>query len=187
MVPRTADHPERHRRIALAVWALIARGGIESVTLRAVAGEAGMSLGQLQHYVANRTELIRRACAAMIDLAAEAYGEEAPEDPLGRIRTILVMPFATSEAARIGVSVWHAFLAKSVDDSEIARLINEARAQTENEIGRLLEASGHDSTWARALVALSDGLSERTLTGGLGTQEAEAEIDRALAALAMTR
>lgn len=180
-MPRTADHAERHRAIVFAVWALIARGSIESVTLRGVAAEAGMSLGQLQHYVATKADLVRRACAAMIDLAEAAYvGQELDDDPWAAIRAVLVSPFARSDTSRVGVRVWHAFLAKSVDDPEIARLINTAKSGTEEELARLLDAGGADPTLARGLLALSDGLSARTLTDGLSPAAAETEVDRVL-------
>ncbi|WP_425309023.1 TetR family transcriptional regulator C-terminal domain-containing protein [Ammonicoccus fulvus] len=180
-MPRVVDHTGRHGAIAQAVWALIARGGIETVTLRAVAAEAGMSLGQVQHYVDNKADLIRRACAAMIERAEATYRRDAPEaDPLGSVRTILVHPFARTASAQAGVRVWLGFIAKSVDDAGIAELINEAKAGTEDEIARLLEAASADPSLARTLVALSDGLAERTLTGAITPLEAESAIDRAL-------
>lgn len=166
----------------MSVWAVIAAGGIESVTLRAVAAEAGMSLGQVQHYVPNKAELIRLACVAMIDVAAEAFDKAADGDPEVRLRELLVHSFSRSDSFRAGVRVWFAFLAKSADDPDIARLVNDAKAGTETEIARLLVATGRDPIHARSLMALGDGLAERTLTGAITADEAEAEIDRCLTA-----
>ncbi|MGK5632559.1 TetR family transcriptional regulator, partial [Streptomyces sp. URMC 123] len=47
-MPRQIDHEERRRLIADAVCALADRRGLEGVTLRDVAAEAGVSMGAVQ-------------------------------------------------------------------------------------------------------------------------------------------
>ena len=53
-----AKQESRRARIADAVLALGSREGIERVTLRAVAAEAGVSMGQVQHYFASREDML---------------------------------------------------------------------------------------------------------------------------------
>lgn len=53
-----AKQESRRARIADAVLELGSREGIERVTLRAVAAEAGVSMGQIQHYFASREDML---------------------------------------------------------------------------------------------------------------------------------
>lgn len=55
---RSAD---RQARIADAVRSVVARGGVEAVTLRSVAAEADVSVGGLQHYFSTRSDLLGHA------------------------------------------------------------------------------------------------------------------------------
>lgn len=57
-VPRTVDHDVRRAVLAGAVLRLVARNGLEAVSLRAVAAEAGASMGQLQYYFAAKHDLL---------------------------------------------------------------------------------------------------------------------------------
>lgn len=183
-MPRTADHADRHRRIAVAVFAVIAAGGIEGVSLRSVAAEAGMSLGQLQHYVPSRAELVRRACVAMIEWSQELHQDQtAAAGPAATLRRVLVHPFAEHERSRAGVRVWLAFLSAAVGDPELAAIVNQAKAGAQAEVARLLDLLAGDPVHAGALLALSDGLAQRVLTGGLDPAGARAEVDRVLALL----
>lgn len=183
-MPRVVDHEARRIVIIQAVWALIAQYGIEAVTLRRVAAQAGVSVGRIQHYFDSKEALVRSACAAILVGAEDQW--EAANSGAGareRLRALLVHPFARTGAFRSGARVWHAFVAKSVDDPVIAAMIREAKAGTEDEIARLLTATDGDPANARTLLALSDGLAERTLTGSLTADEADAVIDAALAGL----
>ena len=54
LVPRVVDTNARRDEICRAVWTVIARDGVEAVTLRAVAHTAGVSVGRIQHYYPNR-------------------------------------------------------------------------------------------------------------------------------------
>ncbi len=60
-MPKIVDHEERRSRVAEAVCRLIARGGFEAVTLRAVAAEANSSLGAVQHYLKTRDDMLMAA------------------------------------------------------------------------------------------------------------------------------
>jgi AcrR family transcriptional regulator len=60
-MPPRVDHDERRRAIAVALWKLARVRGLARISLRDVAAEAGMSLGQLQHYFPTRETLITHA------------------------------------------------------------------------------------------------------------------------------
>ncbi|MEU3878188.1 TetR family transcriptional regulator C-terminal domain-containing protein [Streptomyces sp. NPDC029704] len=66
-MPKQVDHRERREAIARALWRVVEERGIVHLTMREVAQEAGMSLGQLQHYFASRQAMLSFA----MDFASE--------------------------------------------------------------------------------------------------------------------
>jgi AcrR family transcriptional regulator len=60
-VPRTADHDQRRRQIALAVRGLIAEHGLDAVTVARTAATAGISVGLVQHYFRTKDEMLLHA------------------------------------------------------------------------------------------------------------------------------
>ena len=57
-MPKQVDHHERRESIAHALWQLVDQQGWAKATMREVAREAGVSLGQLQHYFSSRAEML---------------------------------------------------------------------------------------------------------------------------------
>ncbi|MER6508654.1 TetR family transcriptional regulator C-terminal domain-containing protein [Nonomuraea sp. NPDC001636] len=66
-MPKQVDHRERRETIARALWRVVAQRGVAHLTTRVVAQEAGISLGQLQHYFATRAAMLSFA----MDFASE--------------------------------------------------------------------------------------------------------------------
>jgi AcrR family transcriptional regulator len=183
------DSDASRHSIILAVWGLIARCGIEGVTFRRVAEQAQVSVGRIQHHYKTREALVRAACVEMVEFAHAQY-EQLPDDPPTRLRHILQHAIPDSPPARFGASVWYAYLAKSVDDVEIGRLLADTKRGTEDECIRLIELAGapaHDSddarSAARRLLALADGLTVRVLVGDLSGSAARELLDSELAGL----
>lgn len=53
-MPKVVDHERRREDLARAVWAVVARAGVDGATVRAVATEAGWSIGALRYYFATQ-------------------------------------------------------------------------------------------------------------------------------------
>ena len=184
----TAHAVASRRAIVHAVWTLIAQCGIEGATFRRVADQAGVSVGRIQHHFGTRDALVYTACTEMIEDAHTDY-QGLPDDPKARLRHILLHAVPDTPRARFGASVWHAYLAKSVDDERIASLLAETKRGTENEAIRLIEQLGESSPsrtardirhTARYLLALADGLTLRVLVGDLTGAEARESLDAEL-------
>ena len=194
-MPPATDHDAARTAIAHAVWATVSEHGIQGTTMRRVAAAGSMSVGRIQHYFSSREEMLRFSCQAMVDLAATATSgpgagdshassvpaPEPEEDPLDQVRTLLRHGFDQSTPYRLGARVWAAFVAHTVADTHVADIVVQAQTGLENEVARLLDRAGQDPDHARHLVALDDGLAQRTLTGALTTEEAVRELDLALA------
>ncbi|MFF3490447.1 TetR/AcrR family transcriptional regulator [Streptomyces sp. NPDC002795] len=66
-MPKQVDHRGRREAIARALWRVVEQRGVSHLTMRVVAQEAGISLGQLQHYFASRAAMLSFA----MDFASE--------------------------------------------------------------------------------------------------------------------
>jgi AcrR family transcriptional regulator len=182
------DHDARRREIAHAVWSTVSAHGIQGTTMRRVAAAGAVSVGRIQHYFASREELLRYSCQAMVDLAAtigaaDQAAQTHADDPQGAlqaVRSLLVHSFDQSAAFRLGARVWAAYVAQAVVDDGIAAVVIEAQQGLESEVARLLAIAGRDPSDARYLVALSEGLAQRTLTGALDAQAATHEVEKAI-------
>lgn len=166
---------DRRVDIITGVWRVILARGISGVSIRAVAETAGVSIGLVQHYYRSKDMLIHASAEAMIAGAASRYRTHvAPGDA---VRHLVTHSIPTTEAARDGVVIWHAYLAASVGDDILARLLREAKSGQEHELALMLQSSMPSATalrTARAVIALADGLSARVITGDLTGDEAMA-------------
>ena len=66
-MPKIVDHDARRAELAAAVWRLASREGIDAVTMRGVAAEAGWSTGAVAHYFADKEELVLFAFETVAD------------------------------------------------------------------------------------------------------------------------
>ena len=86
-IPRRVDRDQRRATIAEAILRIAASRGLDEVSLRDVAAEAGVSMGQVQHYFATKSEMLRFACAHMVERTRRAIADalaEAPEPASAR-------------------------------------------------------------------------------------------------------
>ena len=65
VVPKKVDHQQRRELLAQAVWGLIADEGLSAVSLRSVAGRAGVSMGMVQHYFSTKDDMLGFALDAL--------------------------------------------------------------------------------------------------------------------------
>lgn len=103
-MPIQVDHDERRRLIAGALWTLARTKGLGRASLRDVAAEAGMSLGQLQHYFPTREtlvdyamELVSTQTKTRVQGALAALG--ARPHPRDVLRVLLVAMFPVDEVS----------------------------------------------------------------------------------------
>ncbi|MBI1182258.1 MAG: TetR family transcriptional regulator [Alphaproteobacteria bacterium] len=111
-------HAARRREVALAAARLLARKGIDGVTVRDVAAEVGFSTHVVSHYFRNKQELLlftlresSARSAARLD-AAIAAGLD--------MQACLESLLPLDEARRTDCLVWFSFWAKAISDPELA-------------------------------------------------------------------
>src|SRR5947207_4628607 len=69
------DVSNRRRAIVEAALAVIGRGGVDAVTHRAVAGEAGVPLAATTYYFGSKAELVQEALELVITRSGEIVDE----------------------------------------------------------------------------------------------------------------
>jgi AcrR family transcriptional regulator len=191
-VPRLADHGQRRRQIAEAVWRIASTRGLEDVSLRKVAAEAGVSLRLVQYYFGSRDDLLLGALE-ILD-AGERPGPGCAEDATPRevLRAVLVGMLPVDDERRTRYLVHLAYFVRSLSDPGLAAAFSAAPPGLERLTADLL-ARGRDRgevppdlelrPEAELLLSSVDGLRSSIILGRRTPEAAIALIDRQLGRL----
>lgn len=190
-MPRQVDHEARRQRIADAVCRLAARRGVGEVSLRQVAAEAGVSMGQVQHYFRTKDDMLLFAFHTVSARVEQRLGTAFPDastppTAYELLRLLLLAMLPIDEPTRFEAPLWLAFLAQAVISPNLAEpfragtvaLVGFAAdqlrsAQQQGDV----EVSLHPEREAISLFALADGLMIRTLLDPHFGQQAIDTID----------
>jgi TetR/AcrR family transcriptional regulator, transcriptional repressor of bet genes len=190
-VPKRVDHEQRRRQLTEALWRVLTTRGLEAVSLRHVAAEAGVSMGMVQHYFADKEEMVLFAINSMTERVGRRMGEALAglDDPVDRVRVVLVQTLPLDDERRIEAQVAATFLAHAPVDQRIQEYLRSGYAEGHAYLtGQLHEAGIADAAReASTLFALTDGLTVHTLAGHHEPEEALAVLDAHLARLSAAR
>jgi AcrR family transcriptional regulator len=148
-VPKQVDHRERRESIAQALWRIVDQQGWARATMREVAREADVSLGQLQHYFLSRAEML----AFAMELASEQIAHrverglsslDQPPHPRDVLRVVLVELLPLRPDARATSRMNAAYVLEALHDPTLQRQIGiglrDGRAMVE---GLIRQAMSH--------------------------------------------
>ncbi|MFY1670735.1 TetR/AcrR family transcriptional regulator [Plantactinospora sp. WMMB334] len=190
-MPRRADHLARRRQLADALLRLAASQGLEAVSLRHVAAEAGVSTGMVQHYFRTKDEMMLFALDVVMRNAEERIGAVIAAagrtlSPAELVRTLMIEILPLDETRRLEGHVILAFLAYAAVKPQIADGLHRDADQLRSFVGDQIRAAqatagtapridpGHAAT---ALLALVDGLGIQLLGRHFSPDEAVAALD----------
>ncbi|MCF3182847.1 TetR/AcrR family transcriptional regulator [Streptomyces polychromogenes] len=195
-MPRQVDHEERRRLIAGAVCRLADESGLEGVTLRDVAGRAGVSMGAVQRCFRTKDEMLLFTLGHIGELIAERVRARLVRSPaqsaasaLGHAATEVAL---LREEHRAEARVWLAFVAQAAVSAPLAESLRTNYAALEAMFARLLAEAAADGPagvppaprqQARTLLALADGLTTHVLIGHLTAHQAQEVLHGHLAGL----
>lgn len=117
-MPKIVDPAERRKDIVDAVFRIICADGLERVSLREVADEAGLAVGSVRHYFASSDEMLTWSFAAVVDrvisrLDASLVDVDAVEPGSAEYRTrvlaLLCQFLPLDEERAVDSCVWLAF------------------------------------------------------------------------------
>jgi TetR/AcrR family transcriptional regulator, transcriptional repressor of bet genes len=188
-LPKLGMGPIRREQICRAAAAVIAREGFAGSTMRMVAEEAGVSTGMINHYFANRQDLLTQALVFVSERTQERYREALEGTPAGidRLNALLDSALAGDEQMREAWHVWINAYGEAVRLPELRHTM-EQRLQSWYEIIDLalegvtqpVAAATLPSSWR--LDAMLNGLSILAMTSeaALDSGQIRDEIVRTL-------
>lgn len=191
-MPKQVDHEQRRAEIAAAVSRLAVTRGLQGVSFRQVASEAGVSVALVQHYFGTKENLLVRTLeiqsaelASRILARVASLGTDA--SPLDAVRTVAVSFLPSDDESRAAMLLYHGFAAAALTDDALRisdafanernlRAVMTAQLTTALEAGQIT-GRVDPPTEARAIVSMILGLSLTVLLGGMSADDAEVVLD----------
>jgi TetR/AcrR family transcriptional regulator, transcriptional repressor of bet genes len=163
--------PIRREQICRAAATVISREGFAGTTMRMVAEEAGVSTGMLNHYFANRQDLLTQALVFVSERAQARMREAVEAVPPGRPRLEALLDSALAEDQQASEMwrVWINAYGEAVRLAELRHTI-EARLHSWYELidtaleGLVPPDVNGSIPWAWRLDAILNGLTLQALT-----------------------
>ncbi len=151
-------------RLSRAVWDVLARQGLERLTIRAVATSAGCTTGLVMHRFPNRRALLRHARDLLHERTrarVERLEAEAAT-PRQALRAVLSQGLALDAETAAESVVWTGFLAAAVADDDLVAVHRANNLAWRERVTRLVTLAsgwpgGRASTVALALIAMVEG------------------------------
>lgn len=126
-VPRYVDKDGRRRQVAAALHRIAAREGLESVSIRTVAAEAGLSVGAVQRDFGTKEALLLFAMHEVVDAVAARLARVRIGPGLlsfaEGLRQVLTDLLPTDDERLAEARVWSAFYARAAVDAEFAEVL----------------------------------------------------------------
>lgn len=181
------DHELRRSQIAASLVRLAARQGLHTVTMRAVAAEAGISLRLVQYYFDTKAELIQAGLRQLQHQSSQRWAarvENLPSPHSGRavVEAFLAEALPTGEASRTFHVVGSSYAALAMTDPELTGKpvvagLNHLEAELAGTL-RNAQADGElrpgidPAREAARLIALNHGIGTAVLVGQRTVAEA---------------
>ena len=125
-MPKIVDHDLQREKFAAAAIALIARLGLEGLTMRAVAAEAGLSYGSLFHYFDSKDELLKHAIRHSTSQQSRRVNEFSSQyKGLTALEHLLCDDAIINDSSRDAWIVWMTFQYKVALQPSFAELHSE--------------------------------------------------------------
>lgn len=110
---RRETQEQRREALIAAALEVLAEGGPQAATVRAIADRAGITAGLIRHYFPSKDDLTRAAYAALMDrMTAEslAASEIASDDPAQRLAAFIAASLRAPVLDGERVRLWAGFL-----------------------------------------------------------------------------
>lgn len=180
-MPKRVDPAERRRLIADALMRVASTRGLEAVSLRHVAEEAGATAGLVQHYFRTKDEMMLFALEVISERAETRIGAAVAAlgpspAPRALLRTMLLEILPLDDDRRADGRVALAFMAYSAVRPPVAEVQRRGSVGLREFVATLLPAPAG----ATGVLALVEGLGFYLLNGVVTADEAVAALDAQL-------
>jgi AcrR family transcriptional regulator len=190
-VPRRVDHDERRAHLTAALLRIASTRGLQAVSMREVAAEAGVSLRVVQYYFTDKRALLDSGLAELaarldrrVRERAAALGGGLPVRAVFDVVLGSILPM--DEQSRLDSLAWTAYFAVALTDPALGAGGAHFPNALEDHLTARLAAAQQDGvlpagqdprTEVAALLALANGLTSSVL-GRQRTPEAAAGVLR---------
>jgi AcrR family transcriptional regulator len=172
-MPKLVDHDVRREELVRAAWRVIAERGIDELTIREIAREAGYSSGVLAHYFENKDDLLAHASRLSHEQIYRRYEAEV-DTPRGAdaLHEVLLDNLALDEQRELETRIEMSFWARSLRNASLSAIQHEKSRHLRGLIKELVERSQAEGAIDPArspeqvvelLAALIDGISLHAL------------------------
>ncbi|GLY77014.1 TetR/AcrR family transcriptional regulator [Actinoallomurus iriomotensis] len=195
-MPKIVDHEARRLELADAVGRVIVRDGVNEVSIRSVAAEAGWSSGALRHYFSTRAELLAFACEQVVERVTTRITDLRHSGTIQQaVRAALLETMPVDARRHAEAAIAFAFLTLGLSDPRLAEvqrthfdgmygLCLQLIESLETE-GLLAPHTASTELLARRLHAVVDGLSIQRLAGHLTPESMIDQLDAYLAEISL--
>lgn len=118
-MPKIVDYDKRREELGTALLEVLARDGIEGVSVRSVAAQAGWTRGVIAHYFSDRDELLLYAYR----LALQREHQTSPKhegDPVSALVALLVRALPLDETSSLDFRIFLGLLGRLADRPGLA-------------------------------------------------------------------
>lgn len=168
-MPKMVDHEQRRQELVRAAWRVIADRGIDEVTIREIAREAGYSAGVLAHYFENKDDLLVHALRLSHEQIYRRYDAEV-DTPVRHeaLHSVLMDNLPLDKQRDLETRIEMSFWARSLRNASLSGIQHDESGYLRGLLRRLVEGSQAEGTVAAEhspeavvdlLAALIDGIS----------------------------
>ncbi|VDC28375.1 TetR/AcrR family transcriptional regulator [Pseudogemmobacter humi] len=142
---------EENRREALieAMQDLVAEGGPQAATVRAIAARAGVTPGLIRHYFGSKDELVRASYTALMDGMTDhgaAALAQAGEDPAERLAVFVASSLRPPVLDPRAAGLWAGYLHRVQGDPALLSQHETSYLRYRDRLQDLIEALSRDRT-----------------------------------------
>ncbi len=170
-MPKIVDHDSQRGKFAEAVIRLVAREGLEGLTMRAVASEAGLSYGSLFHYFESKDDLLMHAVRHSTSQQTRRVNDYTIRySGLKALECLLCDDALVDETSREDSLVWLAFLYKAALKDPFARMHAELIGGWLSRIEALLVEAQEAGEIGEDVVTEFEAMALWVYSAGIGQQ-----------------
>lgn len=168
-IPKVVDHEQRRRELVHAAWRVIASRGIDEVTVREIAREAGYSAGVLAHYFENKDDLLVHALKLSHEEIYRRYeAEMSTSVDYDALKAVLMDNLPLEERRDLETRIEMSFWARSLRNRSLSEIQHSESAYLQSIVRKLVKGSQKEGAIAKQhapdevvalLAALIDGIS----------------------------
>ena len=170
-MPKIVDHDSQRGKFAEAVIRLVGREGLEGLTMRAVATEAGLSYGSLFHYFDSKDDLLMHAVRYSTSQQSRRVNEFSIKyRGLKALEYLMNDDALVDETSREDSLVWMAFLYKAALKESFAEMHADLISGWLDRIEALLREAQREGEISREMAPDFEAMALWVYSAGIGQQ-----------------